>query len=67
MLFSVSHEPSLPYRFLVDRNEWSANCSQDRGHGMEHMHGFPSVTFYPKVKLFRHNPLTQDMGCLLAL
>ena len=34
---------------------------------MEHMHGFPSVTFYPKVELFSHNPLTQDMDCLLAL
>ena len=24
MLFSVSHEPSVPYQFLVDRNEWGA-------------------------------------------
>ena len=23
MLFSISHEPSVPYQFLVDRNEWS--------------------------------------------
>ena len=45
----------------------AARCSQDWGHGMERMHGFPSVTFYPKVKLFSHDPLTQDMDCLLAL
>ena len=42
-------------------------CSQDWGHGMEHVHGFPSVTFYPKAELFSHDPLTQDMDCPLAL
>ena len=45
----------------------AAHCSQDWGHGTEHMHGFPSVTFYPKVKLFSNDPLTQVMDCLLAL
>ena len=45
----------------------AACCSQDWGHGMEHVHGFPSVTFYPKAELFSHDPLTQDMDCPLAL
>ena len=44
-----------------------ARCSQDWGHGTERMHGFPSIACYLKVKLFNHDPLTQDMDCLLAL
>ena len=67
MLFSVSHEPSVPYRFLVDRNEWS--CMLFPGlRSWDGMHTWISFSnFYPTVKLFSHDPLTQDMGWPLAL
>ena len=67
MLFSVSHEPSVPYQFLVDRNEWSGMLfpglrSWDRTHTW-----ISFSNFYPTVKPFSHDTLTQDMDCLLAL
>ena len=67
MLFSVSHEPSLPYQFLVYRNEWSGTLFLGL-RSWDGMHTWISFsTFYPTVTLFSHDPLTQDMDCLLAL
>ena len=67
MLFSVSHEPSVPYQFLVYRNKWSGMLfpglrSWDRTHTW-----ISFSNFYPTVKPFSHDTLTQDMDCLLAL
>ena len=65
MLFSVSHEPSVPYQFLVYRNEWSGTLFPGL-RSWDGMHTWISFsTFYPTV--FSHDPLTQDMDCLLAL
>ena len=65
MLFSVSHEPSVPYQFLVYRNEWSGMLFPGL-RSWDGMHTWISFsTFYPTV--FSHDPLTQDMDCLLAL
>ena len=67
MLFSVSHEPSVPYQFLVYRNEWSHTLFLGL-RSWDGMHTWISFsTFYPTVTLFSHDPLTQDMDCLLAL
>ena len=67
MLFSVSHEPSLPYQFLVYRNEWSGTLFLGL-RSWDGMHTWISFsTFYPTVTLFSHDPLTQDTDCLLAL
>ena len=67
MLFSVSHEPSVPYQFLVYRNEWSGTLFPGL-RSWDGMHTWISFsTFYPTVTLFSHNPLTEDMDCLLAL
>ena len=67
MLFSVFHEPSIPYQFLVYRNKWSSTLFP----GLRSRNGTHTwisfSNFYPTVKLFSHNPLTQDMDCLLAL
>ena len=67
MLFSVSHEPSVPYQFLVYRNKWSGTLFPGL-RSRNGMHTWISFSnFYPTVKLFSHDPLTQDMDCLLAL
>ena len=67
MLFSVSHEPSVPYQFLVYRNEWSRTLFPGL-RSWDGMHTWISFgNFYPTVTLFSHDPLTQDMDCLLAL
>ena len=67
MLFSVFHEPSVPYQFLVYRNKWSGMLFP----GLRSWNGTHTwisfSNFYPTVKLFSHDPLTQDMDCLLAL
>ena len=67
MLFSVFHEPSIPYQFLVYRNKWSGTLFP----GLRSRNGTHTwisfSNFYPTVKLFSHDPLTQDMDCLLAL
>ena len=67
MLFSVFHEPSVPYQFLVYRNKWSGMLFP----GLRSRNGTHTwisfSNFYPTVKLFSHDPLTQDMDCLLAL
>ena len=67
MLFSVSHKSSVPYQFLVMGMSGAAHCSQDWGHGMKHMHGFPSVNTLLMTKLLSHDPLSWDMDCLLTL
>ena len=65
MLFSVSHEPSVPYQFLVYRNERSGTLFPGL-RSWDGMHTWISFsTFYPTV--FSHDPFTQDMDCLLAL
>ena len=67
MLFSVSHEHSVPYQFLVYRNKWSHTLFLGL-RSWDGMHTWISFsTFYPTVTLFSHDPLTQDMNCLLAL
>ena len=67
MLFSVSHESSVPYQFLVYRNKWSGMLFP----GLRSWNGTHTwisfSNFYPTVKLFSHDPFTQDMDCLLAL
>ena len=45
----------------------TAHCSQDWGHRMKHMHGFPSVNILLTTKLLSHGPLSWDMDCLLTL
>ena len=42
-------------------------CSQDWGHGMKRMHGFPSVNIFLVPKLLSHDPLSWDTDCLLTL
>ena len=67
MLFSVSHEPSVPYQFLVYRNKWSGTLVPGL-RSWDGTHTWISFSnFYPTVKLLSHDPLTQDMDCLLAL
>ena len=67
MLFSVFHEPSVPYQFLVYRNKWSGTLFPGL-RSWDGTHTWISFSnFYPTVKLLSHDPLTQDMGCLLAL
>ena len=67
MLFSVSHEPSVPYQFRVDKNKWS--CMLFPGlRSWDRTYTWISFSnFYPTVKPFSHDTLTQDMDCLLAL
>ena len=67
MLFSVSHEPSVPYQFLVYKNKWS--CMLFPGlRSWDRTYTWISFSnFYPTVKPFSHDTLTQDMDCLLAL
>ena len=65
MLFFVSRKSSVPYQFLVTSGV--ACCSQDWGHEIKHMHGFPSVNILLTTKLLSHNPLSWDMDCLLTL
>ena len=67
MLFSVFHKSSVPYQFLVMGASGAAHCSQDWGHGMKLMHGFPSVNILLMTKLLSHDPLSWDMDCLLTL
>ena len=67
MLLSVSHKSSVPYQFLVTGMSGTACCSQDWGHRMKHMHGFPSVNIFLMTKLLSHYPLSWDMDCLLTL
>ena len=68
MFFFVFHELSVPYQFLVDRNKWRGTLFPGlRSWDVTHVWIFFSNLFYPKVKLFSHDPLTQDMDCLLAL
>ena len=67
MLFSVSHKSSVPYQFLVMGASQVVCCSQDWGHGMKRMHGFPSVNIFLVPKLLSHDPLSWDMDCLLTL
>ena len=67
MLFSVFHKSSVPYWFLVSGMSGAAHCSQDGGHGMKCMHGFPSVNILLMTKLLSHDPLSWDMDCLLTL
>ena len=67
MLFSVFHKSSVPYQFLVMGTSGTAACSQDWGHGMKRMHGFPSVNILLMTKLLSHDPLSWDMDCLLTL
>ena len=45
----------------------AAHCSQDWGHGMKLMHGFPSVNILLMTKLLSHDPLSWDMDCFLTL
>ena len=67
MLFSVSHEPSVPYQFLVYRNKWSGTLFPGL-RSWDGTHTWISFSnFYPTVKVFSHDLLTQDMDCLLAL
>ena len=65
MLFFVSRKSSVPYQFLVTSGV--ACCSQDWGHEIKHMHGFPSVNILLMTKLLSHDPLSWDMDCLLTL
>ena len=65
MLFFVSHKSSVPYQFLVMSG--AACCSQDWGHEIKHMHGFPSVNILLTTKLLSHDPLSWDMDCILTL
>ena len=44
-----------------------AHCSQDWGHEIKHMHGFPSVNILLTTKVLSHDPLSWDMDCLLTL
>ena len=67
MLFSVSQKSSVPYQFLVMGASQVVCCSQDWGHGMKRMHGFPSVNILLMTKLLSHDPLSWDMDCLLTL
>ena len=67
MLFSVSHKSSVPYQFLVMGTSGTAHYTQDWGHGMKRMHGFPSVNILLMTKLLSHDPLSWDMDCLLTL
>ena len=67
MLFSVSHEPSVPYQFLVYRNKRTSTLFPGV-RSWDGTHTWISFSnFYPTVKVFSHDPLTQDMDCLLAL
>ena len=45
----------------------AAHCSQDWGHGMKRMHGFPSVNIFLMTKLLSHDHLSWGMDCLLTL
>ena len=65
MLFPVSHKSSVPYQFLVMSGV--AHCSQDWGHEIKCMHGFPSVNILLTTKVLSHDPLSGDMDCLLTL
>ena len=66
MLFSVSHEPSVPYQFLVYRNKWNSTLFPG-WRSWDGTHTWISFSnFYPTVKIFSHDPLTQEMDCLLA-
>ena len=65
MLFFVTHKSSVPYQFLVMSG--AARCSQDWGHDIKCMCGFPSVNILLTTKLLSHNPLSWDMDCLLTL
>ena len=65
MLFSVSHKSSVPYQFLVTSGV--AHCSQDWGHEIKCVHGFPSVNILLTTKLLSHDPLSWGMDCLLIL
>ena len=65
MLFFVSRKSSVPYQFLVMSG--AARCSQDWGHDIKCMCGFPSVNILLTTKLLSHNPLSWDMDCLLTL
>ena len=65
MLFPVSHKSSVPYQFLVMSGV--AHCSQDWGHEIKRMHGFPSVNILLTTKVLSHDPLSWDMDCLLTL
>ena len=57
MLFSVSHEPSVPYQFLVYRNKWSGTLFPGL-RSWDGTHAWISLSsFYPTVKVFSHNPL----------
>ena len=67
MLFSISHKSSVLYQFLVTGMSRTARCSQDWGHRMRHMHGFPSVNILLTTKLLSHDPLSWNMDCLLTL
>ena len=49
------------------RNKWSSTLFPGL-RSWDGMHTWISFSnFYPTVKLFSHDPLTQDMDCLLAL
>ena len=65
MLFFVTHKSSVPYQFLVMSG--AARCSQDWGHDIKCMCGFPSVNILLTTKLLSHNPLSWDVNCLLTL
>jgi len=66
MLFSVSHEPLVPYQSLVYRNKWNSTLFPG-WRSWDGTHTWISFSnFYPTVKIFSHDPLTQEMDCLLA-
>ena len=67
MLFSVPHKSSVPYQFLVRGRSGTACCSQDWGHRMRHIHGFPSGNILLTTKLLSHDPLSWDIDSLLTL
>ena len=67
MLFPVSHKSSVPYQFLITGTSGESCCSQEWGHEIKHICGFPSVNILLTTKLLSHDSLSWDMDCLLTL